>query len=258
MTKHVTRWMAALTLVSGFAVAQGSDERGLEIARKLDAFNNGYQGETSTMEMVLISAHGDQTTRKLNFEQIETASDGDRARIEFRWPADVQGTRVLTWTHRKGDDDQWLYLPSVQRVKRISSGNKSGSFMGSEFSYEDLASPEVDKFTHKFVSEGKLEGRDTWTTERVPVGSGSGYSKLVSWFDKEYLQPLKVEYYDRKGELLKVATFSGYSKFGKWYRAASIEMDNRQSKKKSILRWSNRKLEAQLRAKQFESDGLAD
>lgn len=252
-----TLLVACLGLATVVAAAAG-DAKGLEIAKKVDAFNDGYRGESSVMEMTLINAHGDQTTRKLRSEQIEVAGDGDRSRIEFQWPADVKGTRMLTWTHKKGKDDQWLYLPAIKRVKRISSGNKSGSFMGSEFAYEDLGSQEVEKFSHKYLGDEQLNGRATWKIERVPVDRDSGYSKLLTWTDQQYMQPLKIEYFDRKGELLKTATFSGYTKHGKWFRAADLTMVNHQTKKQSKLAWRERKVGIELRAKEFESDELDD
>lgn len=258
MNKSIAKLAGAIFLLGSVAVAQDVAQQGLSISRKADTFNNGYASETSTMEMVLINAHGDRTTRKMKSQQIETKADGDRSRIEFQWPADVKGTRMLTWTHKQNNDDQWLYLPAIRRVKRISSGNRSGSFMGSEFAYEDLGSQEVEKYHHKLLGEEKLNGRDTWKLERTPVDKESGYSHLDSWLDKQYMQPLKVDYFDRKGELLKTATFRDYVKHGKWYRASSIKMVNHQTKKQSVLSWSERKLGVKLRAKKFESDELAD
>ena len=107
------------------------------------------------MTLELINAHGDVTKRKMVMEVLEGTDDGDKSRSVFEWPADVKGTKLLTWTHKKGDDDRWLYLPAVKRVKRISSSNKSGSFMGSEFAYEDFSSQEVEKYTYKLLDEPK-------------------------------------------------------------------------------------------------------
>jgi outer membrane lipoprotein-sorting protein len=253
--------VAGLLLVAAAAAAapvaaQSPEQKGLELAKKIDAYNEGYKSETSAMEMVLINAHGERTTRKMRSSQIEHAGDGDRSRIEFEWPADVKGTRMLTWTHKQGSDDQWLFLPAINRVKRISSNNKSGSFMGSEFAYEDLGSQEVEKYKHKHLGDEALGGRKTWKIERVPTDKESGYSRLVTWVDQEYMQPLKVEYYDRKGELLKTATFSGYQKHGKWHRPGSIVMVNHQTKKESHLTWRERKVGADVREKDFDSDQL--
>lgn len=245
-----------LLALSSIAIASSPEQRGLELSKKADVANDGYKGESSTMEMVLVNAHGDKTSRKLRSEQIEVTGDGDRSRIEFEWPADVKGTRMLTWTHKQGNDDQWLFLPAINRVKRISSGNKSGSFMGSEFAYEDLGSQEVEKYKHKYLADDALDGRKVWKLERVPTDPESGYSKLVTWMDQEYLNPLKIEYYDRKGELLKTAKFTAYKQHGKYWRAGGISMVNHQTKKESHLTWSDRKVGVELRDKAFESDEL--
>ena len=241
---------------AGLAVAGPAEDKGLELSRKVDQANDGWRGESSTMEMLLINAHGDKTTRKLTSRVVESDGDGDRSRIEFLWPADVKGTRMLTWTHKKGDDDQWLFLPAVNRVKRIASSNKSGSFMGSEFAYEDLGSQEVEKYKHKFIEESKLDGRSSWKIDRVPVDTRSGYSRIVTWIDVQYMNPTKVEYYDRKGELLKTAKFSGYVKQSKWWRAGQIVMLNHQTKKESRLSWTDRKVEQPFSQDDFRSDGL--
>ena len=198
--------IAVLSVSSVFA--QSPEEKGLELARKSDQAGNGFVGEKSEMELVLVNAHGDKVTRKLLSRVRETEKDGDKSIVTFEWPADVKGTRMLTWTHKTSDDDQWLYLPSIKRVKRIISSNKSGSFMGSEFAYEDLGSAEVEKYKFKFLKDDLLEGRKQWAIERVPVDERSGYSRQVMWMDHEFLQPARIEYYDRKGELLKTADFT--------------------------------------------------
>ena len=210
------------------------------------------------MEMILINAHGEKTTRKMTSVVTETKSDGDKSKIEFLLPADVKGTRMLTWTHKKENDDQWLFLPALNRVKRITSRNKSGSFMGSEFSYEDLGSQEVEKFTYEFVADEKIANRDTWKMIRIPTDKKSGYSKQHIWIDKGYMAAVKIDYFDRKGKLLKKALFSDYKKYGKFWRAGKIHMDNIQTRKKSELTWSNRKLGTAFDDDQFDSDELAE
>ena len=148
------------------------------------------------------------------------------------------------------------FLPAIKRVKRISSNNKSGSFMGSEFSYEDLASQEVEKFTHTFLEEVTENGRKMWKMKRVPVDKRSGYSKQIAWVDQGYMNPVKIEYYDRKEELLKTATFSRYKKHKELWRAGLIEVINHQTKKASRLVWKNRKLGVNLDEDSFDSDEL--
>ena len=109
---------------------------------------------------------------------LEVLEDGDKSIFIFEHPRDVSGTAVLTFTHKHGPDDQWLYLPALKRVKRISSDNKSGSFVGSEFAYEDLSSQEVEKYTYKWIQDAPCPGKEEITcfnSEDYPVDKSSGY-----------------------------------------------------------------------------------
>ena len=247
-----------LISTAGFLLAGTPEEEGLRITIELDKANEGFKGEYAEMEMTLINAHGDKTVRKLNSETMEMKNDGDRSISTFEWPADVKGTRMLTWSHKDGDDDQWLYLPALKRVKRISTKNKSGAFMGSEFSYEDLGSQEVEEFTYKYLGEEQFNGRDCWKIERYPVSKKSGYSKHIGWYDKEYMNPVRIDYYDRKGELLKTGIFSDYKLYDKLWRAGKIVMDNVQTKKSSHLIFTARELGKEFDEDQFSSDYLVD
>jgi hypothetical protein len=258
MNRTLIPLLAALLFTAAARAASDPAAAGLEIARKADAANQGFVGETATMTLELINAQGEVTKRKMNMQVLEGTDDGDKSRSEFEWPADVKGTKLLTWTHKKGDDDRWLYLPAVKRIKRISSSNKSGSFMGSEFAYEDFSSQELEKYTYRLLDEPKQGGRDTWRIERIPVEKDSGYTRQLLWMDKEYLGPLRIEYYDRKNELLKVAQFEGYKKLGKYWRFATIRMENVQTKKKSVLTWENRQLGTRPPAAAFDSARLED
>ena len=238
--------------LTSFADAQ----KGLEIMQKANDVNNGFAGETSELQMVLINAHGDRVERKMDAKITETKGDGDKSIFTFQWPADVKGTKMLTWTHKSGDDDQWLYLPALKRVKRINSSNKTGSFMGSEFSYEDLNSQEVEKYSYNFVKDETINGRKVSVVERKSKDKNSGYSKEVVYMDLEYQNPLKIEYFDRKGELLKVAEFSDYKKFGNFWRANKIHMENKQTKKSSTLVWTNRQLNQSFADSDFNQNKL--
>jgi hypothetical protein len=240
-----------VTLILPLGV-QGNAKKGKELAIKMEKSQTGFKGEESEMEMILINAKGEQIKRKMESKTLEVKSDGDKSIITFLWPADVKGTKMLTWSHKEGSDDQWLYLPAIKRVKRISSRNKSGSFMGSEFSFEDLGSQEIEKYNFFLESENKK----TWTLKRVPKEENSGYSKQVLTVDKKMLTPLKIEYFDRKKELLKVANFSDYKKIKGFWRVTTIKMDNVQTGKKSILNWKKRKLKMKFADKVFSKNRL--
>ena len=233
-------------------------KKGYDLTVKALKSDDGFKGESAKMEMVLINAHGEKTERKMVSKAMEVKGDGDKSIITFLWPADVKGSKMLTHTHRKEDDDQWLFLPALKRVKRISSRSKTGSFMGSEFSYEDLGSQELEKFTYKWLRDEKLKGQDHWVVERYPVDKKSGYKKHIMWMHKKILHASKVEYYDRKGELLKTATFGKYKKYKKWWRPDSIKMVNHQTKKSSIMKWKKRKLGLKFSSKDFHKNSLKE
>ncbi len=229
--------------------------KGLDISRKVEQQNNGFIGEESTITMLLINAQGDKITRKLVSKALEIPKDGDKSLITFKVPKDVAGTKMLTWSYKKNDDDQWLFLPSLKKVKRIHSNNKTSSFMGSEFSYEDLGSQELEKYTYKFISEDDKN----WVIERKPVNK-SGYSKQVSTISKKLMTATKVDYFNKRNELMKRAVSKNFKAYKvnnkKIFRAGTIHMKNLLTKKESILTWSNRKLGVKHNSNLFKKEGL--
>jgi outer membrane lipoprotein-sorting protein len=241
------------------AYAKGDpEERGLEIAEMCDKASRGFKGEDSAMKMDIITGSGDKIFRTLEMKKKEVR-DGERIIMHVESPQDVKGTKLLTWTHKTEDDEQWLYLPSMKRVKRISAQLKSGSFMGSEFAYEDFSQKEVSKFKHRFLKEEKLNGRPAWVVQRVTKKEESGYSKEIIWYDQEYKAPIKTEFYDRKKELLKTASMSDFKKYNdRWWRPTRIKMVNSQTRNQSILTWDKRKMKARFPDDLFKSENLKD
>ena len=152
----------------------------------------------------------------------------------------IEGTAFLSHTKILDPDDQWLYLPALKRVKRISSQNKSGPFVGSEFAYEDLVSQEVERYTYKYLRDEPCGDRTCFVSERFPVYEHSGYTKQVTWVDHTDFQPRKVEFYDRKGDLLKTLELVDYRQYlGKYWRALRLEMVNHQTGKSTTLAFSD-------------------
>ncbi len=223
----------------------------LEIAQKSDHVTDGFGSSISQTEMILINASGQQSIRKLEMKTLEGEA-GDKTISTFLTPADVKGTKTLTHEHTDRDDDQWLYLPALKRVKRIASRNKSGSFMGSEFSYEDIGNQHYDKFNYEEgVEEVDLDGIPCYKGTRIPKDKNSGYTKEISWIAKDGFLLQKIDYYDRKGERLKTAIFSDYKQVDGIWRVGKIEMINHQNDKRTILIWKEDKIHAGLSAKAF-------
>ncbi len=158
-----------LLLLPLMAAAESPEEKGLAIAQEADRRDKGFKDSTANLLMVLKNRQGQESVRKIRIRTLEVEGDGDKSLSIFDNPRDVKGTAFLTFTHKVGDDDQWLYLPALKRVKRISSRNKSGSFMGSEFAYEDISSQEVVKYTYKWIRDEVHDGQECFLIERYPV-----------------------------------------------------------------------------------------
>ncbi len=224
----------------------------LEIAKKADSAMDGFESSISKTQMILINASGQKSVRDLLMKTLE-GEDGDKTISTFLSPADVKGTKVLGWEHIDRDDDQWLYLPALKRVKRIASKNRSGSFMGSEFSYEDIGNQNYKKYTFEGEPEKvMLDGVECYKGVRVPKDKNSGYTKQITWVDTKDFLIRKIEYYDRKKELLKTAVFSEYKKIDGIWRMGKIEMKNHQNDKSTILIWKEDKIKAGLKTKDFD------
>lgn len=240
----------SITLIT----AIGAQDRGLEIAKEAEKADLGFKSSTSNLKMVLKNNNGQISERALEVSTLELIEDGDKSLIVFSSPKDVKGTSTLTYTHKTGADDQWLYLPSIKRVKRISSTNKSGPFVGSEFAYEDLSSQEVEKYTYKFLKEedGLL------IVEQYPVDPKSGYTRRVVTYNKSAGYRIeKIEFYDRKDSLLKTLTYSGYKLYkNKYWRAARLNMVNHQSKKETLLEFLNYNFDVSLADEDFTQNAL--
>jgi len=240
------------------ARAETAEERGLAIATEADRRDLGYGNATADMLMVLKNKHGQESRRAMRFRALEVESDGDKSLTIFDSPGDVKGTAFLNYTHKVGDDDQWLYLPALKRVKRISSSNKSGSFMGSEFSYEDIASQEIEKYTYKWLGDEDCGAMACFIVERYPVDTkNSGYSRQVVWIDKQEYRTWKVEYYDRKNAHLKTLTMSDYQLYkNKFWRALHLNMVNHQTGKSTELQFANYAFDVGLNDDDFTKNSL--
>jgi outer membrane lipoprotein-sorting protein len=257
MRKSHIAIFALLSLLPFLASAETSQEKGLAIAKEADRRDSGWQDQTASLEMVLRNRHGQESRREIRSKTKEVNGDGDKALSIFDTPNDVKGTAFLSYTHALKPDEQWLYLPALKRVKRISSSNKSGPFMGSEFSYEDLSSQEVEKYSYNYLRDESVDGKDCFVIERFPAYKHSGYTRLVTWLDKETYRPLKIEFYDRKKALLKTLTYSGYKQYeGKFWRPDHMSVINHQTRKSTELFWTDYRFKTGLTDRDFDRNSL--
>ncbi len=227
---------------------------GRSIAEKMKKAADGFKSDKSTLEMILINAHGDKVTRKME-SMTKEDSAGDKKLMTFLWPTDVKGTKLLTISNKTDEDDQWLYLPAFKKVKRISSRNKSGAFMGSEFSYEDMGSQDIEKYEFFYEKDEKVGKQDCYKVTRYPK-TKSSYSKQEIWVDKTKLAAIKINYYNQRSELLKESKFEDYKKIKNWWRADNITMTNIQTKNISILKVIKKELGIKLNDTLFRKTAL--
>lgn len=257
-----TTAVAALVILSPLQLYAESAEdinvkRGLEIAQEADRRDTGFGDFTANMVMELRNKQGDVSSRTIRLKTLEVIGDGDKSMSIFDSPADVKGTAFLTYSHAIEPDEQWLYLPALKRVKRINSKNKSGPFMGSEFAYEDLASQEVEKYSYKYLRDEVVNGVDCFVVERYPAYEHSGYTRQVAWINKEKYVPEKVEYYDRKNDLLKTLTNNNYQQYlDQYWRASEMLMENHQTGKSTYLQWQDYQFRNGLDDKDFSRNSL--
>ena len=225
-----------ITTYSSSIYAQSAQEKGLTIAKERKLRDKGWGDSTGNMSMILRNAQGEEVERKMRLKSLELIDDGDKGLTIFDQPLDVKGTVFLNFTHAIEPDDQWMYLPKLSKVKRIRSRNKSGPFMGSEFAFEDMSSFEIEKYKFKYLRDENYEGQSSFVLEQVPTDDNSGYSKQIVWVDKKHYRALKIEFYDRKGSLLKeLVNFDFTLYLDKYWRPLRVEMFNEQNGKSTEL-----------------------
>ena len=169
--------------------AHADDAKARAIMEKVDARDDGKTVEQD-MLMVLIDKNGKKRVRDLKSYSKDFGADEHRI-LFFKSPADVKNTAFLTYDYDDPakDDDQWLYLPALKKVKRIPTADKSGSFMGSDFSYFDMTDRDLEDYDFKLLKETKVRGKDAWVIQATPrnkkVIKESGYTKSIGIVRKD-------------------------------------------------------------------------
>ena len=250
LTKLATLVATTLILVSTSVYAdQTAEEKGFEIAARSDRSDRGFSDSTVDLKMVLRNAANKETSRTLEIKTLEIPDEsvGDKSLVVFDSPRDINGTALLSHAKILDPDDQWLYLPALKRVKRISSTNKSGPFVGSEFAFEDFTATELNKYNYKWLKEEPCGEFTCDVVERYPRYENSGYTRQVSWVDQSVYQVRRVDFYDRKDSLLKTLTLSDYREYpGGYWRSHRFEMNNHQTGKSTELIYSDYRFKAGL------------
>ncbi len=197
--------------------------------------------------MTLTNDKGQQRVRKTHSVNLLQPNGIDsKIMIRFLQPGDVEGTGYLQVQHYNGEDDMWIYLPALKKVRRLVANNKKDSFVGSDFSYGDILVPVVDTYTHTIVKSEVLDGEDCWVIESIPVSEqikkDYGYGKKTGWIRKSNFMEKKVEFLDAGGRPLKTMVVPEIVEVDaanhKWW-ALKREVKNHQTGHGTLLTFEN-------------------
>lgn len=185
-----------------------SEKLGAEAVMKRVYLAEYYPGDDmkARILMRLVSHDGKERVRELTMLRKDLQEGGEqRYFIYFHRPPDVRGMTFMVWKYPARNADRWLFIPALKLVRRIAAQDKRSSFVGSDFSYEDISGRAVEEDAHQLVKETRLDGREAYVIESVPKEAGvAEFGRKVSWIDKTTFLPSKVEYYDTRGDLYKV------------------------------------------------------
>lgn len=203
---------------------------------------------TAMMKMDLIDKKGNVRSRAM-----KTYRMGDDKQIMwFLQPADVKGSSFLRLSYEDRDDDMWLYLPAFGKVRRIAAHAKSGNFMGSDFTYEDMGDRKIQDYTYKLLKEEMIGDDACWVIESIPnQGVTTDYAKITSWIWKNDYLAIKEEFYDKKGNLKKIKTVD-IQQVGKYWVPSKMSMEDLKSKHKTELLFDQIKVDTGLKNEMFD------
>ena len=198
------------------------------------------QSEFTLETMLLVDRSGSKRKRLIKRYSKDIAEDLERSLLVFVEPPRVRGTALLRWEREDREDDQWLYLPSLKKLRRIAQATKKSYFMGTDFTYGDMESEEPDNHNYDVLRSDAVDGHDCYVIEAVPIDQKkkeSGYSKRRLWIRKDIFFTLKIEFYDRRGRYIKTLTNHKLGNLeGMIWRPRESLMDNHKRKHKTLIR----------------------
>jgi hypothetical protein len=231
-----------------------------EIMEKVDARDDG-DNMTARQEFVLIDRNGHKRTKTTKAFSKDKGRDTLKISF-FLAPADVKGTGFLTYDYREPgrDDDQWLYLPELKKVKRIASSDKSSSFMGTDFSYADMTKRALDEWNYKLLKEMEVRGAKCWLIEALPVNSEVedryGYTKSVVFVRQDNYCVVRALHWVKDGNKLKYLDVPKLEKIDGIWTPLQMTMKTVKDKEtlhRTILNWFDVKYNQKLDPDMFKT-----
>lgn len=240
--------------LAGLASAQTADD----IMAKVEA-QPSPKSQTSNMTMVLLDSRGNQRVRAMTsqFAEIEGV---DQSLLFFLEPGDVRGTGFLMLDYPSADqeDDQWMFLPSLNKAKRIASGDKTGSFMGSDFSYADMSQRNLEEWDYQLLKTDEVNGQPVWIIEALPVNAEvtekTGYTRSILYVRQDNYQITRgINYLQKKGEV-KLMNVGAMEQIGDYWIATETQMVTQKQGKtvhRTLMKVSDIAVDVDVDASQF-------
>lgn len=218
--------------------ATASELAGRDIMVMVDEAPDG-DNRKSQIEMVLINHRGKKRIRRMISFSKDYGKDVKKL-MAFKKPLDVKGTSFLSWEYDapEKDDDKWLYMPALRKVRRISGASNNEYFMGSDFTYDDMGDRSVDEDTHTLLGEEMLEGHECWKIECIPVEKESAYDKRILWVRKDAKKTVKAEYLDTQG-LIKTFTVEDLKPHQGFWTVFKMRMENHRENHVTVMTLSD-------------------
>jgi len=252
-TLHISGPLLALitlTWMPGGATAAEPDARSI-VANSLQAFYYAAKDMRARVTMRLINAQGQERRREMTMLRKNSGEGGEqRYYIYFHAPSDVKGTTFMVWKYLQKEDDRWIFIPSIKLVRRIAADDKRSSFVGSDFTHEDVSGRSVDDETHSLLRTEEMAGRAAYVVESKPRAR-SDYARRLSWIDKQHGLPLKEEYFDARDEKVRVFTADQIEQVDGYWTITARTMKNLQTGHRTQTRFADIKYDVGLKQNLF-------
>ncbi len=221
-------------LLASLALPAHAEMSAREIVQAVNDRDDG-DNRIADMSMLLIDKHGNERRRAMRSFDKDKGEDKQRIMF-FLEPADVAGTGFLTYDYDDPtlDDDQWLYLPALRKVKRIASSDKSGSFMGSDFNYSDMTRRNIDAYDFTLQKTLEVHGAAVWLIEAVPKSreeiEETGYKKSLLFVRQDNFIVTRAIHWSAEGGRLKYFDVPGLEQIDGVWTITRMSMTTKQGK----------------------------
>ncbi len=246
--KTIKLLVSAALIIAGFnANAQLTGEQIIEKTYNLPT----GEDQSSTLKMTLTNKQGKQRLRVIK-QFTKDFGEVEKKIMFFQSPADIKNTSFMNWSYNSDkNDDQWIYLPALKKIKRISSDSRSDYFMGSDFTYDDLGDRKLNADIHKLLRTETINGKDYYVVESISKDEDYMYSKTITWISKDTFIGIKKEFYDEDGDLLKILSINKTEEVSGFLIITNSEMKNIQKDHTTTISLSDIKINSGISPSKF-------